>query len=405
MSGDGESIVSREKAEDVVEGTASPTPTPTGDLANMSLAEAATKEAATKANEANGANGTDKDEKDEKDDESTSEGKGGTTPGDKSKEATDEGAGDGDTEMTAAEGGEESKAMDESNAEEADDLTMALGVIGKSKASVVKSCVAALSKNLSNLKKKPKEARYRKMRMDNIIVKKFITSVPGALDFMLACGFAELEEGSKKYLAVDPDKIDFVVLDKALALLGGKKESLAKPAEGPVVEEKRIKCAGGCGFWGDPNTDNYCSLCVRKRVIGGATPAAAAGAPKKCIRECGFFGADKFDGMCSVCWDKESKEKAKTWKAKLKMAEIKLKCVRAFRSAPRLKQANKKRCWQCKRKVGIVGIECRCGYIFCGKHRYADEHDCIFDHKRHQQAKLRKENKQIVTSKIDKLED
>lgn len=323
----------------------------------------------------------------------------------------DEAAGDGQDEDAAmkAVDGDEDVAEEDCNRNEPDDLTKALNAISKSKESLAKSCVAHISKQLSNIKKKP-SSKSSKMRMDNIIFKKFITGVPGAQDFLQACGFKETQEGKKNYLAIDPATIDNEVLDKALDLLNGKKENLAKPTAASEKKEEakpKVKCAGGCGFWGDPEHDNFCSQCIRKRVIGGETPAAAAAAdaPKKCTKKCGFFGAAKFNGMCSVCWGKESKEEAKTWKAKLKKAMTKIKCMRAFLSAPRLKQKHKNRCWQCKRKIGIVGIECRCGYIFCGKHRYAQEHKCTYDHRAHQQKKLRKENKQILAAKIDKLED
>lgn len=51
-------------------------------------------------------------------------------------------------------------------------------------------------------------------------------------------------------------------------------------------------------------------------------------------------------------------------------------------------QKNKKRCFECNKKVGFMGIECRCGFIFCGEHRYADKHACEFDHKAHDRANL-----------------
>lgn len=37
------------------------------------------------------------------------------------------------------------------------------------------------------------------------------------------------------------------------------------------------------------------------------------------------------------------------------------------------------RCFACNKKVGITGFECRCRYIFCGIHRYAEEHDWYAD--------------------------
>ncbi len=72
-------------------------------------------------------------------------------------------------------------------------------------------------------------------------------------------------------------------------------------------------------------------------------------------------------------------------------------------TAPRLQQTNKTRCWQCKRKVGILGIQCKCGFLFCGIHRYADEHKCAFDHKGTHKRQLRKDNQAIVHQKFESL--
>lgn len=37
------------------------------------------------------------------------------------------------------------------------------------------------------------------------------------------------------------------------------------------------------------------------------------------------------------------------------------------------KGSGAKRCGQCKKKVGLTGFDCRCGHVFCGVHRYADQ--------------------------------
>eukprot|EP00052_Salpingoeca_macrocollata_P001056 m.23607 g.23607 ORF g.23607 m.23607 type:complete len:179 (+) comp11071_c0_seq3:445-981(+) len=50
----------------------------------------------------------------------------------------------------------------------------------------------------------------------------------------------------------------------------------------------------------------------------------------------------------------------------------------------RREQKNKSKCFQCKAKVSLVQQEtnkCSCGYVFCDAHRYAENHDCEFDHK------------------------
>lgn len=60
--------------------------------------------------------------------------------------------------------------------------------------------------------------------------------------------------------------------------------------------------------------------------------------------------------------------------------------------AAKLVQKNKNRCWECKKKVGLTAIECRCGYVFCNSHRYADQHACSFDFKAADRAELARRN-------------
>ena len=105
-------------------------------------------------------------------------------------------------------------------------------------------------------------------------------------------GFEEQEEGGKKYLVLNDGKFSDHLLERALQLLEGGLGKLEEGKEKPKEPAKRVKCVGGCGFGGDAETENYCSLCHRKKYFGGGTAAlpAAQNAPKKCIKECGFFG-------------------------------------------------------------------------------------------------------------------
>ena len=61
----------------------------------------------------------------------------------------------------------------------------------------------------------------------------------------------------------------------------------------------------------------------------------------------------------------------KTWKAKFHMAVVKLRAYYRFKRGikDRPIQKNKSKCWICKKKIGILGFECRCGYTFCEDHR------------------------------------
>ncbi|GMF34764.1 unnamed protein product [Phytophthora fragariaefolia] len=132
-----------------------------------------------------------------------------------------------------------------------------------------------------------------------------------------------------------------------------------------------------------------------------------------CLNGCGFFGAPGSGGMCSVCWKKTMSDRqaasAKSPRAAEQKPEEAVKIEAAApaetadvvvktptedepKPAEKLVQKNKKRCWECKKKVGLTAIECRCGFVFCSNHRYADQHNCSFDFKAADRAELARRN-------------
>ncbi len=66
-------------------------------------------------------------------------------------------------------------------------------------------------------------------------------------------------------------------------------------------------------------------------------------------------------------------------------------------------QANRSRCFACRKKVGLLGFDCRCGYAFCAGHRHAADHACDFDHAARERELLAKANPLIAASKLDKM--
>lgn len=137
-----------------------------------------------------------------------------------------------------------------------------------------------------------------------------------------------------------------------------------------------------------------------------------AGPSVSCVAGCGFFGTAKTENYCSKCYmkkqqkeqdetDKERKERQEAEKAKAEGgdaagADGEAKGSSGAEPEPeRAKQEDKSKCWTCGKKCGLTGFECVCGYTFCSKHRYAEDHNCDFDHKGRGRDILAKNNPNI----------
>jgi len=83
----------------------------------------------------------------------------------------------------------------------------------------LKVAVKTLLKKLQDLQKKPSDIANRKLRMDNIVVKKYILEIEGAQDFMEVVGYRVKEAGGKKYLEIDVNQINASILSSAIHLL------------------------------------------------------------------------------------------------------------------------------------------------------------------------------------------
>ena len=56
----------------------------------------------------------------------------------------------------------------------------------------------------------------------------------------------------------------------------------------------------------------------------------------------------------------------------------------------KLKKNPPKRCEKCNKKIGLLGIKCRCEKVFCAKCIQSSEHNCTFDYKKFHQNELKK---------------
>ncbi|KMZ63825.1 hypothetical protein ZOSMA_397G00110 [Zostera marina] len=61
------------------------------------------------------------------------------------------------------------------------------------------------------------------------------------------------------------------------------------------------------------------------------------------------------------------------------------------------------RCSTCRKRVGLAGFRCRCGNLFCARHRYSDIHHCSFDYKTAGREEIAKANPVIRAAKIIRI--
>ncbi|XP_035213090.1 transcriptional regulator ATRX homolog [Stegodyphus dumicola] len=62
-----------------------------------------------------------------------------------------------------------------------------------------------------------------------------------------------------------------------------------------------------------------------------------------------------------------------------------------------------KKCLVCRKRLGLVPIQCRCGGLYCSIHRYDREHNCTFDYKAMGAEEIRRNNPLVIAEKIHKL--
>jgi len=252
--------------------------------------------------------------------------------------------------------------------ESSEKFDTAMKKISTNSKALFKSSVKTLLSTLQSLQKKPSDSKNRKLRMENIVIKKYISGVQGAQEFLEAVGFRVTETGSKKFLEIEQDAIDQSVIARAIDLLNEKLKDTDVAEKGTKSSPQQQKyCVGGCGFFGDEKTENMCSVCYKKKH-GHAPPVETkSGPPVLCTRGCGFFGLTKFKGMCSVCYHKESTLKRKDLKRRWRIAMTKIRAIRRFKLNLRPIQKTKHVVGNAKEKLELPVLNVAVDIFFVGK--------------------------------------
>lgn len=164
-----------------------------------------------------------------------------------------------------------------------------------------------------------------------------------------------------------------------------------------------------------------------------------------CRSGCGFYGNPSQNGLCSVCYKNSFKIKRQPLSASISQQQTQsfnppvLKPPKVTRlQQPHIKEIRdnklipeqsgtgeeagtsntndpdgpdghkdsikgKRRCGVCRKKLGLIGFDCRCTGLFCGLHKYSDTHNCTFDYRAHGAQAIRRNNPTVAGEKIPKI--
>ncbi|GLJ39622.1 hypothetical protein SUGI_0810000 [Cryptomeria japonica] len=143
-----------------------------------------------------------------------------------------------------------------------------------------------------------------------------------------------------------------------------------------------------------------------------------------CANNCGFFGCSETMNLCSICYkllmkNQNNAKAEEDGTSSSSTLDVLMQLLKGNNECKRLKDTGTReegregekgdaklkpnRCTSCKKHVGLTGFQCRCGDVFCGLHRYVEEHNCPYDYRNDTQQSIAKNNPVIKPKKFQKF--
>ncbi|CAD8053489.1 unnamed protein product [Paramecium sonneborni] len=113
-----------------------------------------------------------------------------------------------------------------------------------------------------------------------------------------------------------------------------------------------------------------------------------------------FYGTAKTNFYCSKCYKTilQTSNQQQQQQLQQQIQEEKVQSNQQVNI-----QQDPSKCYVCKRKLGISGIQCKCKIVFCNKHRLPEDHNCSFDHAEKAKQLLIKNNPLVDHKKLEEL--
>ncbi|XP_043691993.1 zinc finger A20 and AN1 domain-containing stress-associated protein 5-like [Telopea speciosissima] len=167
------------------------------------------------------------------------------------------------------------------------------------------------------------------------------------------------------------------------------------------VHETLTLCTNGCGFPGNPATNNMCQNCFKTtaEVLKPLNFSSSSSVQdKKKLRSSRSPRRSDFE---SDLRQTETRREPTMLETTMAVAAAAAAAVYAEGTASTNNQRRElNRCSGCRRKVGLTGFRCRCGDLFCSDHRYSDRHVCSYDYKAAGREAIARENPVVKAAKI-----